>query len=349
MSSQEHLFTAYIDLSFLKRLLRSKPDPLEDLDGNWPETWRDVFSFLRQHARVVVDGTEEEVLGDEVLTRVLLSSGLAQPKFKPGIAKQVAHGNTSIVENPFTVFLFEDCEKPLEVLRKRTGLLFLQHGDLNSRWPLLFQSHSFDVHDGEPTFGWDDLIPHAQPLNAIMVVDKYAFGQLASPPKFAQNIGKLLLSLLPDEPPDCPIHITIVTGLKKAIGDHRHKIESLFDTASHFLRKQTSKLNIQLRIMGFQKNQHEDRLVFTNYGMFLSGDSFDYFREDGTIRKDTLIEYIPIKGHEAEVFRRLSRFGQLDAKVPCAVNYKAEVVSLACGWEGNRLLECAKGNIKKVV
>jgi hypothetical protein len=338
-NQQERIFTAYIDLSFLKRLLHSKPDPIDDLDEHWMDVWKNVFSFLRQHARIIIDGEQEEVLSSETLTRVLLSDGQTENvEFKAGISDQLDGGNSWLGEDPFSVFLFEECNRPLGELRKETGLLFLHHDDLDDRWAPLFQPDKVDLQGDDSSFKWEDLSQHARPLNSILVVDKYAYHQLASKSKFAQNLGGLMASLLPGHTPAHPIHITIFTGLQKAIDDGR-QISDLFETARDFLDDRFDHLDIQLRLLGFDEDQHEDRFLFTNYGFFFSGDSFEYFREDGTLQKNTLVKYLPLKGHEPEVLRRLKRFGEISFSPPVGFDPRDGRIPLAEGEPGNRLLD----------
>lgn len=340
MISQQRLFTACIDLSFLRKLLRSKPDPIDDLDESWMDVWNSVFSFLRQHARVIVDGKKEEVFSSETLTRVLLSDGQTENvEFKPGISTQVGGEDCCLEKNPFSVFLLDDCNRPLGVLRKETGLLFLRHDDLDDRWSSLFQADAIDLHGSGSSFKWEDLSQHARPLNSILIVDKYAYHQLASQSKFTQNLGALLAALLPAHTPAHPIHIAIFTGLQKAINDEGRQISDLFETARNFLDNRFDHLDIQLRLLGFDEDQHEDRFLFTNYGFFFSGDSFEYFREDGTLQKDTLVKYLPLKGHESEVFRRLKRFGEISFSPPVGFDPRDGRIQLAKGGPGNRLLD----------
>lgn len=341
MHPQERLFTAYIDLPFLKKLLRNKPDPISDADGEWMDIWQNVFTFLCQHAKVIVDGTEDEVLSDETLTQVLLSDG--QPgsvKFKPGITGQIETEDSWVGEDPFSVFLLEDQDLSLKRLRTETGLIFLCHEDLADRWCLLFQQSSIDLHDDVSSFSWKDLARHARPLNSILIADRYAYKQLASRSKFDQNLGSLLRAFLPEHTPAQPIHVAIVTGLEKAYNREGHRVSNLFETARSFLDNRFSHLDIRLRLLGFDQDQHEDRFLITNYGFFYSGDSFDYFQEDGAVQKNTLVKYLPLKGHEAEARTRLERFGEINVS-PSSMIVGGERVRLAKGDLDHRLLDWA--------
>lgn len=339
MDLQDRLFTAYIDLSFLKRFLKSKADPIDEEEAEWMDVWQSVWTFIRRHARqIVVDGREEEVLNSDTLTRVLLDWSPSL-EFEPGITDQIDGTESWIRDEPFSVFLFEDCEKPLKSLRKETGLLFLNHEDLEDRWLALFRSTTIDLH-GDTSFDWKDLTPHASPLNSILIVDRYAYDQLASRSEFARNLGGLLEAVLPTRNLSHSIDVAIFTDLQKAIDEDGREVSELFNTTREFLDDRFDHLNIRLRLLGLQghdEDHHEDRLLFTNYGFFLSGDSFDYFREKGT--KDTLMSYLPLKGHEPEALRRLRRFSMIDFEPPQGYDRKGDLIRLAKGDPGNRLLD----------
>lgn len=205
-------------------------------------------------------------------------------------------------------------------------------------WLKRFGSETVDVSQNS-SFEWDDLRPHADPSNAIVVVDKYAFAQMASVKILRSNLGPLLLSLLPEEVPDWPVHITIVTDLATAVVEKGQSVNDLYDTLSSFLKDHRSDLDIYLTLLGLSSSKHEDRYVFTNYGFFASGDSFDFFREDGSLYKDTLLQYIPIPQHEKEVVRRLQRFEDLSHSPPKVVKPGGQTTLLAAGHQTNPLLD----------
>lgn len=136
-------------------------------------------------------------------------------------------------------------------------------------WLERFGSETVGVSQNS-SFEWNDLRPHADPSNAIVVVDKYAFGQMASVKILRSNLGPLLLSLLPEEVPDWPVHITIVTDLATAVVEKGQSVNDLYDTLSSFLKDHRSDLDIYLTLLGLSSSKHEDRYVFTNYGFSLA-------------------------------------------------------------------------------
>ena len=291
-----------------------------------------------------MDGREEEVLNSDTLTRVLLDWS-PNVEFEPGITDQIDGEESWIGDEPFSVFLFDDCEKPLKSLRKETGLLFLNHEALEDRWLALFQSTTIDIH-GDTSFDWEDFTPHACPLNSILIVDRYAYHQLASRSEFARNLGGLLEALLPNQKPSHSIDVSIFTDLQKAIDKDGREVSNLFETARDFLDERFGNLNIRLRLLGLQSHDddhHEDRLLFTNYGFFLSGDSFDYIQGEGN--KDTLVSYLPLKGHEPEAISRLRRFSMIDFEPLEGVDRNGDAIRLAQGDPGNRLLDWIQNHI----
>jgi hypothetical protein len=322
--------------------MKTKPDPF-DTNEEWFDTWKSLFSFLRHDGRLIIDASEEEVLPKETLSGVLLSDGTRKPEdisFEPGVIDRAAEDTGSIEDNPFTVFLIGDDDSTAKTIRQETGLLSLTFEEVEKKWSERFDSETVDVSPESAPFQWKDLRPHADPSNSIVVVDKYAFGQLTSRKSLESNLGALLLSLLPEDAPDWPVHITIVTDLESAVVEQDRSVNDLYDTLSDFMRKHRGDLEIYLTLLGLSLDSgHEDRYVFTNYGFFASGDSFDFFREDGSLRKDTLLQYIPFKEHENEVVRRLRRFADLAESPPTVVRAGGDTAFLAAGHQTNRLLD----------
>jgi hypothetical protein len=339
MTFSKRLFTVYIDLAFLRCFLQAKPDPLADSEGKWPATWQDVFAFLRKHAHIVLDAREHDVIGNDLLVQVLMSEGRWSVEFEPGIATEIAESGAPSSDDPFALFMLEEDAVSPDEMEQKTGLLFLRHKNLAERWPMVFQHHTLDVHEGAVSFHWRDIGTRAQPLNAVVVVDKYAYHQLSQPSIFERNLGGLLLSLLPSHARTIPVHVTIVTDLEKAVSKKQIKVNELHDTVRSFLDRHRNGFDIRFSLVGLRRHGHEDRIVFTNYGAFMSGDSFDFFGEDGSVKKDTMVTYLPIQGHEATILRRLRRFGRLCANPRHGFNHKGKAVYLACGDQTNRLLE----------
>jgi hypothetical protein len=330
--------TAYLDRPFLDKLFQSKPDLAASPDDRWPETWQNVYRFLQRSARIVVDASREEIESESILTRFFLSSGQwSHVDPRPGVSEQYSDPGFENIDDPYSVFLFDNPEIPVNDLRKQKGLLFLRHNDLDKHWLRLFSEHVIDVQPKTSNpFTWEQLIPHAAPLNAIVIADKYAFAHFKES-AFKENIGALLCTVLPEESLDQPFHVTIVADLKEQL-DRRGPNEILNFVRS-CIKKCKPGLEFYLTLIGYRGDGHKDRFIFTNYGVFTSNDSFAFF-QDGKLKKETLIQYLPNSTHgESIAVHRLRRFAKLCSDPPEIYHHRRNTVLLAAGDDKNRLLD----------
>ena len=342
--------TAYLDRPFLDKLFQSKPDLAASPDDRWPETWQNVYRFLQRSARIVVDASREEIESESILTRFFLSSGQwSHVDPRPGISEQYSDPGSAKIDDPYSVFLFDNPDIPVNDLRQQKGLLFLRHNDLDKHWLRLFSEHVIDVQSKTCNpFVWEQLNLHTEPLNAILIADKYAFAPFKES-EFEENIGALLCTVLPKGPLDRRFHVTIVADLKLAFAGKGNKPppkepwypEDIYHSVRSFIEKCRPDLEFFVTVVGYKpKNGHKDRFVFTNYGLFTSNDSFDFFK-DGELEKETLIQYLPNSTHgESVAVHRLRRFAELCSSPRKAYDpRRSEAVQLAEGDFRNRLLD----------
>jgi len=330
--------TAYLDRPFLDKLFQSKPDLAASPGDTWPETWQNVYRFLQRSARIVVDASREEIGSESLLTRFFLDTGQwSHVDPRPGVSEQYSDPESVNIDDPYSVFLFENPEIPVDDLRERKGLLFLRHDDLDKYWLRLFSEHAIDVQPKtENPFTWKHLRRHALPLNAIVIADKYAFAHFEES-RFEENIGALLCAVLPEELLDQPFHVTIVTDLQAPL-DQLGPNE-ICDFVQSCIKKCRPELEFHLTLIGYRGNGHKDRFIFTNYGFFTSNDSFAFF-QNGKLRKETLIQYLPNSTRGPLIAeRRLRRIAELCSDPPKAYRHRRNNVLLAAGDNKNRLLD----------
>lgn len=353
----DRFLTAYVDLPFLRKLFREKPEDLSTTpDDDWPMVWQNVYRFLQRSANIVVGAEEDVVRSDRALARFLFGGGFYRHvEFHPELPGRYADpGSVDADEHPFSVFLMESPEVPTDMLRERKGLLFLQVEDLTTHWPQLCSEHVLNVlpSDGAPhghSFEWEDLKGHADPLNTIVIADKYAYRQFRSG-SYEENLGELLLALLPGTLDD-PVHLTLVTDLKTSLAkdfeppadeDWPHPKDIREEIRDH-LEEKRPELDLRLGVVGYSDEGHKDRFIFTNYGLFTSNDSFSFFK-DGRLNKETLVTYLPNSTRGAEVVKprlqrmakRLTDLGSFNAAV--YDHGPDDMILLADGDDKNRLL-----------
>lgn len=308
----ERFLTAYVNLPFLKKLFLSAPDDVRTRPGkDWPEVWWNVKQFLQRSARIVVDAKKEEVLSEDSLVKFFFGDGHHEHvEFQHGLSETIVESRELYVEDPFSVFLLEHSDFYPEDLRSQTGLLFLQHDDLEKDWPRLFSENVLDVNDSSPPFRWTDLKSHVIPLNSMVVADRFAYHQFhegGRSESFKENLGALLDALLPEGPLDDHFHLTLVTDLTSLWDKYRVRASDVEARLRSFVESVRPKLDVLLTASSYRESSsHKDRFVFTNYGLLTSNDSLHFF-EGGEVNKETLVHYLPSSEKGKAVRRRLHR------------------------------------------
>jgi len=338
VTMSRHL-TAYIDRPFWETLLRNKPN---DATTPWTNIWKGVYDFIREQAHVVACFPESDIKKNPVFAKTLLDYNV-RIDFRPELADKYVDDRdpfTIASSNPRSVFFFEDPEIPVQKLREQTGLLFLRHDELRAEWSRLFNVHEITVNpDSSSPFTWGDLTSHVEPLNAVVVADKYAWKDLLSD-NFTRNTGQLLKTLLPQSPIGVPVHITMVTDLAKLLQEHGKKPSFVYNRVETYLKEQLPEIPFNLTVLGYDAAGHKDRFVITNYGELSSNDSFAFFKGH-TLRKDTKVMYLPSSTHGETTARQLERISELTQEPATVFNphdSEKPSVLLACGDNLNRLL-----------
>ena len=142
---------------------------------------------------------------------------------------------------------------------------------------------------------WEIIAKNVSPCTDIIINDLYMFTQ--SDYEYESNSYKLIEELCKQSRGAC-INIVIITGKsynmyeKKKLEDGTYNDESVeyqisTTTIIRNLKRITKKVTgheAQITIIAQDKNPRNkrihDRAIFTNYKMFLSGDSFKYYKEE---------------------------------------------------------------------
>ena len=308
--------TAYVDLPFLETLFRNKPDPMAPPDDDTPEIWQSVFRFLQRNARIVVDADRDTLASRPLLMRFLFGTGQwTHVDLRPSMAERFVDPDEVRIDNPYALFLLQRPGIPVKRLQERTGLLFLRYEDLRADWLRLFRQHNIDVtQEAEDEFRWSHLCRHGCPLNSIVIADKYAYNQFVKG-TFDQNIGALLLSMLPDHV-DETVHITLITDLWRAYEDKNIKPNAIYDCIVDHLSAHRPNLKVEITVSGYEQGAgHKDRFIITNYAFFDSNHSFAFFR-DGGLHRSTLVHHLPFNEDGPKVERRLRRLAVINSNPP---------------------------------
>jgi hypothetical protein len=339
--SDSRFLTAYVDLPFIEKLWASKPDLVADPYDERPDIWRSVCGFLQRNARIVVDVDRETLEARPRLQAFLFDTGqVRHVRLNPDVTQNLSRVDQLREENPYTLFLFESPDIPVHDLREQTGLLFLRYDDLERDWLRLFRHHNIDIgaESGE-AFEWGCLQRHGSPLNSIIVADKYAYNQFVNN-TFEENLGALLLALLPDRI-NSTSHITLVTDLWTAYQEKRLKPNEIYDRIEDHIATHRTDLEVSLTVSSYGSGAgHKDRFIITNYALFASNDSFEFFR-DGALRKETFVHHLPLSENGSKVKRRLKRLAEINSSPPEYPRPNQRGLLLGSGSGENRLLDTA--------
>ena len=330
--------TAYVDLPFIEKLWANKPELVADPYDESPDIWRSVCSFLQRDARIVVDVDQKTLESRPRLQAFLFATGqVKQVSIDPGVTQSLSHPD-HIQENPYTLFLLESPEVAVDDLREQTGLLFLRYDDLARDWLRLFRQHNIDVgaESGE-AFQWNRLQQHGWPLNSLVVADKYAYNQFVGD-TFEENLGALFLSLLPERIGQTS-HITLITDLWTAYQEKTLKPNEIHDRIEDHITAHRPGLDVSITVSSYKKEAgHKDRFIITNYALFASNDSFEFFR-NGTLKKETFVHHLPLSENGPTVKRRLRRLAEISNSPPEYPRRNERNLLLGSGSAENRLLD----------
>lgn len=336
--------TAYVDLPFIEKLWASKPDLVADPNDEEPDIWRSVCGFLQRNARIVIDIDQEALDARPRLQAFLFDTGqVRHVSLDPGVTQNFAHPDQVQEDNPYTLFFLESPEIPVDDLREQTGLLFLRYDDLERDWLRLFSQHNIDVGaESDEAFQWGRLQQHGLPLNSLIVADKYAYKQFVDN-TFEENLGALLLALLPE----CvryPSHVTLITDFWKAYEDSQGisiTPNEMHDHIEDHLDLHRPDLNVSITVLSYGYGAgHKDRFIFTNYALFASNDSFEFFR-NGTLEKETFVHHLPLSKNGSKVKRRLKRLAEINSSPPEYPRPNQRGLLLGSGSGENPLLDTA--------
>lgn len=338
--------TTYMDLEFIKGLLSIAPDDfMNSSAGSWGRTWLDIVEFTQKRSRLIIDAKEERVNSIEEAERIIKGTWRDHIYFRPGIIKKYTSTDKLRILNPFSIFMVGDNRFSTHDMRKETGLFFVTPSDLKQDWNRLFKKHDIDVDpSGDNEFKWLDLAKYANPLNSVIISDKYAYNQFQDQDSrrepFSENIGSLLGALIPEGPLDDKFHVTLVTNLIKLLDEYKVQPNYVYGKIKSFVKRISPKNEYSVTVISYKySGSHKDRFIFTNYGRLTCNDSFSFF-EDDDLKKDTLIRYSPNSDKENNAtLRRLRRLSRLQENPPQRPWLDGNALPVGYGDFKNRLLD----------
>ena len=161
-------------------------------------------------------------------------------------------------------------------------LLIANEGEELSKLSTLFiKSNQYTSNVFRHILKWGDLNKYSSPCTDIIIVDKFLFSR---PNLYNSNIYELIRTLC-ERAENNQINIVIFT--LKEVYDKISKTtfvpdwNVIYNKIRKCVGKRTPRPNVTFVTAGNNKLDEHDRTIFTNYKTFASGDSFNYFDEQG--------------------------------------------------------------------
>lgn len=286
--------TTYCSLDFLLSFYKGKPDEDPFSHTKDHDLWHDVRRFLLDHTRVVVDATIDEVKVRAPSLLDLIAPGRYRnfsfdPERFQGVGESAFHARCA----RGTVFLVEGVDHAR--LSARFGALFLSFADLYDAWRRIGRQRTLNVEPGCKTGclkSMSDLRFYSSPTTTLVISDPYLIAELKKTKTFEENLGSLLLALLPEGPNEIVVHVAIVSNLYDARDGLLMKPDEAKGRIERFLSLHRPDLTVEVGVVQPHKIPH-DRRVFTDYGFFSSHYGWTLFGKDGNAIKETTLQYAP--------------------------------------------------------
>ncbi|MDN3594650.1 hypothetical protein [Zunongwangia endophytica] len=283
-----------------------KENTLSFIDSREDELYIDCEKLLKKQLDVKFNFPKEDLQADPKLMKWF------QKNFTQGVSKSMIYFDTGFPEKPLkpestntfnidqlsSVYLLDDKDVPIfkvngnimiggvgEEINTLQNLFFNQRDYLfDKTWKI--GSNSFQK--------WSDLEPFSLPLTDILIVDPYV---LCSQADCHNNLLPFLKSLV--KCTKAKIDIVIYTNKEKCI-DYNIIAPVLKTTV-----KNITGTNPNLTIVtytdrrGVPSRGEHDRTILMNYKRIKSGDTFNYFKSDGSIQtKGRELQYLSLARRE---------------------------------------------------
>lgn len=282
----------YIDKEHLKSYIK------ESSDSRFPKSnyaLKEKFNihFLFPKGELIpVDGESYEVHQTKLMVRqwiVSMTDGVGSSNilWKEKLPQKVQGSNDPL--DGFTISQLSSVYwlNPQKLFNKDgdNRLIFANIGkELDSLSSLLIKNFTKQI-EIKKMKSWDDIIPFISPCSDIILVDQYIF---SSPEIYDFNIYSLLktLSGLAHK---CKLNVVVFTTPysmvensygKKIRIDHDWK-KIIKEIKSRVFEATEQEINVTF-VLSSNIDEH-DRLLFTNYKGFFSGDTYNYFNSKGDV------------------------------------------------------------------
>lgn len=165
-------------------------------------------------------------------------------------------------------------------IKKGNLIIACEGQEIEALSSLFFDSFQFTKDIFDEVSSWSDLEKYISPCTDIVITDLYIF---SSPEIYQQNIYSLL-RVLGSKAKNSKINVIIFTLKSNYIKESKIEFEPDWDTIYSKIRKcaeKHSSFNVTFVTASKETLEEHDRTIFTNYKVFASGDTYNYFNSNG--------------------------------------------------------------------
>jgi len=306
---------SYINKEFIYSFCEKKPnnqDPENIIQKD--ENWSKFVKFLLNQTNIIIEKSVKlDDLSEDLKSQFLFVinqrylSGDESIKFDNNFFNNF---NISDIEcGLFTKFLFLEQENINRFSKSNKGLCFLNSNEVIDNWNNYDRPTTCTItkqkNISHNIRNWDDFSKYKHPLNSLIIADNYI---LSLNWEIENNLFKILKSLLPNNDLEIELDITIITGkfygMKKFLNFDKTKweyievgIEEIFKKVNNYLIEKLNLKRINLSIVKHELNESHARQILTNYFVFKSDQTFNFFDKNGDPKISTsTIDIVPFSG-----------------------------------------------------
>lgn len=274
----------YIDKSNLLSVVHSaKKENYNDCIRMLKDNFRIFFTFSKQDIVSLEQNDKQDVM--QWLTQMvsgIKSSNTEPVKWDsafPARPLDIASFNSEQLSSVYC--LSKDSDPKLQSHIQKGNLIIACEGqEIEAMSSLFFDSFQFTKDVFDEVSSWSDLEKYISPCTDIVITDLYIF---SSPEIYQQNIYSLL-RILGSKVKNSKINVIIFTLKSNYIKETKTEFEPEWDTIYSKIRKcaeKYSSFNVTFVTASKETLEEHDRTIFTNYKVFASGDTYNYFNSNG--------------------------------------------------------------------
>lgn len=309
----------YTDLDFFILIKKLRNELLEEYDS-------DRFEMLQKLLKLLFNGDKCLILKQTKtnnpwhpeLIRVLMDQH-SQGKIKLRIlehddfmteAKSIDPSDT-----PFAIFLTSYVDDGLTSSVENWGYYCLNPDNISHLLPLLDQlDKQYIVHKAGDIKNWHELSQISHHCHSILIFDSYLFAGNNKPGRSAylETISEFVNGLNKLNSAQ-KIHVLIAVSQKEVALD----LDIIKDEIEGYINHDSSGRKIKVCVVKLTQKlaTHHDRHIFTNFCVFSSQDSFNYFENDNNHSIDTTLKATSILSL-VELNKLLKKFKRLRKSIP---------------------------------